>query len=138
MSGNLPYDPESLQLGFKFDFPLENRKAEGKSVAAIYKAKAFERQRTFTRQELNRFYEITLQSIDIGIQRWEVTNREYETTLVMAEVEKKKWVQGAADLFIVNLREQDTADADVRRWTTLYEYFQLSLDAQLYSSTFIY
>ncbi len=138
MSGNLPYDPESLQLGFKFDFPLENRKAEGKSVAAIYKAKAFERQRTFTRQELNRFYQITLQSIDIGIQRWEVTNREYETTLVMAEAEKKKWVQGAADLFIVNLREQDTADADVRRWTTLYEYFQLSLDAQLYSSTFIY
>jgi hypothetical protein len=56
----------------------------------------------------------------------------------MAEAEKKKWVQGAADLFIVNLREQDTADADVRRWTTLYEYFQLSLDAQLYSSTFIY
>lgn len=136
MSGNRPYDPQSLQVGFKFDFPLENRKAEGKSVSALYKVKAIERQRAFTHQELSRFYQITLQSIDIDIKRWEVTNREYESTILMADAEKKKWLQGAADLFIVNLREQDTADADVRRWTTLYEYYQSSLDARLYSSTF--
>jgi hypothetical protein len=56
---------------------------------------------------------------------------------MMANAEKKRWLQGAADLFIVNLREQDTADADVRRWTTLYDYFQSILDAKLYSATLL-
>jgi hypothetical protein len=137
MSGNLPYDPQSLQVGFKFDLPFENRKAEGKSVATLYKAKAVDRQRVFTLQELNRFYDISLQSIDIGIRRWEIINREFDNTLMMANAEKKRWLQGAADLFIVNLREQDTADADVRRWTTLYDYFQSILDAKLYSATLL-
>jgi outer membrane protein TolC len=135
MSGNLPYDPQSLQVGFKFDLPIENRKAEGKSVATLYKLKAIERQRIFTQQELNRFYDISLKSIDIGISRWEIINREFQNTLLMANAEKKKWLQGAADLFIVNLREQDTADADVRRWTTLYDYLQSTLDAKLYSAS---
>lgn len=137
MSGNLPYDPQSLQVGFKFDLPFENRKAEGKSVATLYKAKAVDRQRVFTLQKLNRFYDISLQSIDIGIRRWEIINREFDNTLMMANAEKKRWLQGAADLFIVNLREQDTADADVRRWTTLYDYFQSILDAKLYSATLL-
>ena len=137
MSGNLPYDPQSLQIGFTFDLPLENRKAEGKSVAALYKLKAIDRQRIFTQQELNRFYDISLKSIEIGISRWEIINREFQSTLQMANAEKKKWLQGAADLFIVNLREQDTADADIRRWTTLYEFYQSSLDAKLYSASLI-
>lgn len=136
LSGNLPYDPQSLQVGVKFDIPLENRKAEGKSVAAVYKSKAVEKQRLFTYQELNRYYDMTLLSIQIGQQRWEITSREFQNTLTMAEAEKRRWFQGATDLFIVNLREQDVADADVKRWTTLYEYFQSTLDAKLYSVSF--
>ncbi len=40
LSQNAAYDPESLQLGIRFDFPLENRKGKGKSVATEYKTKA--------------------------------------------------------------------------------------------------
>jgi outer membrane protein TolC len=136
LSGNRPYDQDSLQLGVKFDLPLENRKAEGKSVASLYKYKAFERQKIFTFQELTRYYDLTILAIEIGHRRWEITNREFENSLTMASAEKKRWLQGATDLFIVNLREQDTAESDVKRWTTLYEYFQSTLDAKLYSATF--
>ena len=51
----------------------------------------------------------------------------------MAEAEKNRWSQGAFDLFVVNLREQDVADVDIRRWTALYDYHQYHLDARLFS-----
>ncbi len=136
LSRNLPYDPQSLQVGIKFDLPFENRKAKGKSLATQYKLKALERQRLYTYQELNRYYDMSLVAIDIGMRRWETTTREYENTVIMAEAEKKRWIQGATDLFIVNLREQDSAESDVKRWTTLYEYHQSTLDAKLYSASF--
>ena len=115
---------------------LTYKKLCGVSVASLYKYKAYERQRIFTFQELTRYYDLTLLAIEIGHRRWEITNREFENSLTMAGAEKKRWLQGATDLFIVNLREQDTAESDVKRWTTLYEYFQSTLDAKLYSATF--
>ena len=51
----------------------------------------------------------------------------------MSEAEKNRWTQGASDLFIVNLREQDVADVEMRRWTALYDYHQYHLDAGLFS-----
>lgn len=53
----------------------------------------------------------------------------------MAEAEKSRWMQGASDLFIVNLREQDVADVDIRRWSALYDYHQYLLDAKLFSAS---
>ena len=51
----------------------------------------------------------------------------------MADAEKSRWTSGASDLFVVNLREQDVADVEIRRWTALYDYHQYNLDARLFS-----
>ena len=135
LSPNEAYDPQSMQIGLKFDFPLENRKAEGKTVAFSYKVQAIEKQKYFLEQELAQQFNFFKQASNQSKERWEITSREYESTRKMAEAEKSKWSQGASDLFIVNLREQDVADVDIRRWSALYDYHQYLIDAKLFSGT---
>lgn len=136
LSPNAAYDPESLQLGVKFDLPLENRKAEGKSVSFMYKVKALEKQKILLEQELAQQISFFISASSRSRERWDITTREFENTKKMAEAEKSKWSQGASDLFIVNLREQDVSDVDIRRWTALYDYHQYLLDAKLFSAGF--
>lgn len=133
LSSNDPYDPERLQVAVKFDFPLENRKAEGKSVSYIYKVLAIEKNRQFLESELSQQLSFFIKASSDSKMRWEITTKEFEGSRKMAEAEKNRWSQGASDLFVVNLREQDVADVDIRRWTALYDYHQYHLDARLFS-----
>jgi hypothetical protein len=134
LSPNDPYDPERLQVAVKFDFPLENRKAEGKSVSYNYKVMAIEKNRLYLESELSQQLGFFVQASTDSKTRWEITTKEYEGTRKMAVAEKKRWTQGASDLFVMNLREQDVADVDIRRWTALYDYHQYHLDARLFSA----
>lgn len=133
LSQNAPYDPERLQVGIKFDIPLENRKAEGKSVAAAYKVRALEKNSQFLEAQLLQQVSFFSKASSDSKLRFEITNQEFEGAKKMADAEKRRWGQGASDLFIVNLREQDVADVDINRWTALYDYHQYYLDAMLFS-----
>lgn len=136
LSANHPNGPENLTVGVKFDYPLENRKARGKTVAFSYKAQAAEKQNQYIRRELSRFHEFSVESAMTSLKRWQTVSEEFENTVRMATAEKTKWTQGSSDLFLVNIREQDVADADIRRWTSLYEVKQFELDAKLFSAGF--
>lgn len=133
LSPNEPYDPERLQVGLKFDFPIENRKAEGKSVSYRYKVMAIEKNRQFLESELTQQLNFFIKASSDSKMRWDITTNEFEGAKKMAEAEKNRWSQGASDLFVVNLREQDVADVEIRRWTALYDYHQYHLDARLFS-----
>jgi len=137
LSANNPYDPDRLQIGVKFDFPLENRKAEGKSVASEYKYLALKKQRIFLYESLKREFDFSVETVSISKDRWNYTSEEFQKNLVLAQAERTRWTQGASDLYIVNLREQDAAEADIKRWSVWYEYHQSILDARLYSARLI-
>lgn len=73
----------------------------------------------------------------IAEKNWKTLSSEVEGSTKMALAEKSRWVQGAADLFTVNLREQDVADADIRRWSALYEHHQSRIDGELFAGTIL-
>ncbi len=129
--GSAPYDPDRLQIGVRFDFPLENRKAKGKSVESSYKKKAVERRLVYTERELRLNYENSVQLISIAKDRFLTTTSEAEKTRTMAQAEETRYRMGGSDLFVVNLRELDVTDAEIRRWTSWYEFHQAVLDAKL-------
>lgn len=134
LSQNNPYDPESIQLGLKFDFPLENRKAEGKSVSEQYKMKAIEKNLSYLEMELKQTFDYSKTAMSLSKERWQILQDEAERTQMMSKAERTRWQQGSADLFTVNLREQDLADVMIRKWTTWYDYHQNLLDVLLYSN----
>ena len=135
LSNRPGYGEHILEVGINFDFPLENRKADGKSVSYYYKQKAVEKELLYMQQQLIQQFNFSRDASDNSHRRWEVSNKEYENTKKVADGERKKWTLGATDLFVVNLREQDQADVDQRRWKALYEYHQYNLDASLFSAS---
>lgn len=137
LSPNQPYDPDRIQVGVSFDLPLENRKAEGKTVASEYKYRALEKEKDYFLQNINQQLTYVQNAIEITRKRWELTSSEFEKTTDLAKAERIRWNQGASDLYIVGLREQDAAEADIKRWEIWYEYHQHILDARLYSGKLV-
>ncbi len=137
LSGNVPWDPSTLQVGLKFDMPFENRKAEGKTTAAEYKFRALLREKDFMVQQLRQQLNFSYDALQATRGRWEVTSSEFEKSVKIADAERTRWGQGASDLFILALREQDAADVDVKRWDVWYEYHQLLIDTRLFSGKMI-
>lgn len=132
LSGNYPYDPDNLQVGVRFDFPLENRKARGKTVAQEYKLKALERRLDYTLRELKANYDNSLTVIGINLRRFKTTSDEAEKSKTMAEAERVRFRMGDSELFTVILRELDVADAEIRKWSSWYDFHQAELDAKLF------
>lgn len=134
LSQNNPYDPESLQVGLKFDLPLENRKAEGKSVSESYKLKALEKNFSYVQNEISQTFDYSSRAMKLHSERWEILKSEVEKTQTMSSAERRRFEEGSSDIFLVNLREQDLAEVMIRKWTAWYEYHQNFLDALLVSA----
>lgn len=138
LSPNAAYDPDTLQVGVKFDLPLENRKAEGKTSAYHYKLGALEKQREFLSRELQTWHSFSLTAMRESKERWHIVAREAKNAKTVADGERRRWQQGASNLYLVYLREQEVADTEIRKWTVLYEYLQYSLDVRLFSASLIH
>lgn len=132
LAGNSPNDPDRLQVGVRFDFPLENRKARGKSVAQVYKVKALDKRIEFTLRELSANYENAVTVLQINLKRFATTSDEAEKSMTMARAEQTRFRLGGSELFTVLLRELDVADAEIRKWTSWYDFHQAVLDAKLF------
>lgn len=131
LSQNAPYDPDELKVGVGFSFPLENRKASGKTVAEEYKKKAIERRLSFGTSEYSLSYSALLDSYKILDKSWENLVAESEATERMARGERAKWQQGGSDLYFVNLREEDVADVEIKKWSTIVDLAQTDIDLRL-------
>ncbi len=137
IGGDDSYDRHRLQIGVSFEYPLENHKGRGKRQAARASLVAAEQQRRFIRNELVNTLKRAESQIHIATERAKVLGRELDNARVLAEAERRRWSHGDSDLYIVNLREQDVADAEAKLWTAYYEYEQLQLDARLVLASFV-
>ncbi|MFP5384741.1 MAG: TolC family protein [Bacteriovoracia bacterium] len=137
LSPNEPYDPRSLQIGVMFKFPLENRKARGKAVATEYKYLAMKKEVQFMLEGLKRQLDFSLEAMARSLSRWRIIGNELEKTKDISEAERTRWAQGASDLYIVTLREQEEAETNIKRWNVWLEYHLYNLDARLYSGIII-
>lgn len=126
-----PYGREALQVGVGFSFPLENRKARGKSVAEEYKKRAIEKRLEFSTKDYVFSYESLRDSYAVLLESWKNLKDESKATDTMARGERAKWQQGGSDLYFVNLREEDVAEVEIKKWSTIVELAQTDIDLRL-------
>ncbi len=131
LSSDGPYGRDALQLGVGFSFPLENRKARGKTVAEEYKKMAIEKRLEFSTKDYALSYQSLRESYDILLESWTNLKNESQATETMARGERSKWQQGGSDLYFVNLREEDVADVEIKKWSTIVELAQTDIDLRL-------
>ncbi len=103
-----------LTLGLSVDIPTLNRVAEGRAaVARAATTRVLELER-LTRDRIVADARAASMRIDAAVRRAQVTRRELRVAHQLAEAELKRFELGESNLLLVNLREQASAEADIR------------------------
>ena len=120
--GRAPADPElgrSLQgpvveAGLFLDIPIPNRAARSRVVAAEAALRKTGRQLDFSRERVTVDVADALSALAAARERLVLASLEEKLTRELELGERKKLDAGESTLFLVNLREQSTAEAAVR------------------------
>lgn len=126
---------DEQRLALMLEIPIERRLAKGKSEATAAKKRALEYQIKLYREKIGtsaRAMSVQLKSLTMELKN---IKQEAELAQKLQNAERIKFKEGGSDFFVVNLREQDAADAKAKFFQrlskfkkTLSVYKQLTMD----------
>jgi hypothetical protein len=96
------------------EIPLENRKGKGKRAEVAGKKAALNYRREWLEREWEARIKQNAQALTTTRKQLELQQSEVGDTSKMARAEMTRFNQGDSDIFFVNIREQDEAEAQVR------------------------
>ncbi len=106
--------PQEFKLGLAFEFPAQNRAARGKVGAAEAKLRQLTRQQTYQQEQTEAEVRDALSALEAARARVEVLAGEVTVSRELEDAERTRFDLGEGTLFILNLREQATLDAQIR------------------------
>jgi outer membrane protein TolC len=113
--GGTPRSGTESKVGVTFTLPLQQSAARGRIAQTNAEIDAFKQRRRFLEDQIV----ADIGAIDIAVTnsaRLTVLARdEAERAGAMAAAERRRFTLGASDFFLVNVREEAAADAEVRR-----------------------
>ena len=123
--------PQEFKAGLVFDLPFRNRTARGKAAGAEAKIRQLDLRAKFLRDQIEAEVQDAAIAVEAARQRLAILAEEIQVSRELEDAEKARFELGEGTLFILNLREQATADAAIRkaladadyqRALTSYEY----------------
>jgi cobalt-zinc-cadmium efflux system outer membrane protein len=130
-------DPDELRVGVKIEIPIENNKALGKEQEANAKIKGLKHLRDWLEGKWRTSLEQVFQQLGDTLERLKIQKVEVESSEKMAQAERIRLQQGDSDIFFVNIREQDAADAQAKFIDTQAQFFTLLAQYQALSAQWI-
>jgi outer membrane protein TolC len=126
-------DPDQLRVGLRIEIPIENRKGRGKLKEVNAKVNALSQRSTWLEREWSTLISQNNVGLTTTRQQLKLLESEVSDTVKMAQAEVGRLDQGDGDVFFVNIREQDEAEARLRMIETkaLHEFLiaeRLALD----------
>ena len=111
--------------------PLQRRAARGKLNESKAKLKELNAQLTLITDQLQAQMRALVLELETTVKLLDLVSQEVTQTRRLREAEYKRFENGASDFFLVNLREQAAADADLRYHSTRMDaaIAQISYDA---------
>ncbi|MDZ7637330.1 MAG: TolC family protein [Bryobacterales bacterium] len=122
--------PEELKAGLFFNLPVQRRKATGKLQAAEAKIGQVRAKEQFQRDKIAADVRDSLLAVEMAYQRVNLLQQEVAVARQLQVLEKDRFDLGDSTLFLVNLREQATFDAEVRAVSATEDYFRSFADYQ--------
>ncbi len=122
--GDLVRAPFVLEVGLKIELPLLNRYAKGKFQAADAGMVRSEAQLRLMKDQIKAEVLSAQSILRIAQKRIELNQEEVSVAKQTQEGEWKKFRMGDSNLVFVNLREQFTAEAELRLVDSQLEYFK--------------
>lgn len=126
-----------FSFGFKFSFPLFNREARGASSAADMETEATQQKLRLVRQKLEIDFEKSLLEMNAMSTIFRLQVEESSLAQQVEAAERKRFLHGDSSLLNVNLREQDSALAQIRTIDSLLEFKEKDLELHLLTNTWL-
>ncbi len=112
--GGISRDSTDLKVGFTFTVPLQRRAAQGRLAQAEAELREIELREQRLGEELAIELENVLVELDAALRIARLARAEVDQAERMARAERRRVELGAGNFFLVNVREENAADAQVR------------------------
>lgn len=122
--------PFKLEASLLADMPLQRRAARGRIQASQGKLAQLTAKRTFAADKIAVEVGNAIAALTTAMQRVQQARRSVELALRMQSAEQRKFELGDSNLLLVNIREQQTADAAQTKVDALTDFFKALADFQ--------
>ncbi len=122
--GSSALEQEENRIFLKIEIPIERRLARGKIEKARAQKRVVSYQQQLTLETMEANLKSLFQKLNTSSETILNTTKEVELAQILEKAENRKFSRGASDFFVVNLREQASADAKVKNMKARYEYNQ--------------
>lgn len=115
--------PEELKGGLYFDLPVQRRRATGRLQASEANVAQIRAREQFQRDQISADVRNALLAVQMAFDRLQILRQEVEVATQLQGLEQDRFDLGDSTLFLVNLREEATFDAELRTVSAIEEYF---------------
>jgi outer membrane protein TolC len=114
-AGGTSFNGFDTKVGLSFSVPLEQRGARGRIAQTNAEIDAFKQRRRFLEDQIETDIAALGIAVDNASRLVMLAANEAARANDMAVAERRRFSAGASDFFLVNVREESAADAEVRR-----------------------
>jgi outer membrane protein TolC len=114
-AGGSSFNGPDAKVGLTFSVPLEQRSARGRIAQTNAELDAFQQRRRFLEDQIEADITGLAIAVDNAARLVTLASDEAARANDMAVAERRRFGAGASDFFLVNVREESAADAEVRR-----------------------
>lgn len=112
--GGPTFDSTDTVVGVTLTVPLQRREARGRLQRAEAELRALELRQRRISDQIEVELDNILTNLGAALRLADLADQEVEQATAMVNAERKRFRLGAGDFFLVNLREESAADAQVR------------------------
>lgn len=112
--GGPTFDSTDTVVGVTFKVPLQRRAARGRLRRAEAELREMELRQQRTADQIEVELDNILTNLNAALRLAQLADDEVEQATTMVAAERKRFALGAGDFFLVNLREERAADAQIR------------------------
>jgi outer membrane protein TolC len=116
------------RVKLNFEIPLQIRKGAGKMRAGKAKAAQIKTKQRWAQEKI----QVETKSLSVKLNSYadlyQVTSEQVELSKKLASAERKKFFSGASDLILVNIRDENLAQAQIKNLSSRLKYHFVDAD----------
>lgn len=128
----LPQRPDlqdpALEVSLVLDIPLQNRVNEGRAATLRAQVDKASIQQRFAAERVTASVQDASSAMRRAEERIRAAEREVALALTLEDAERQRFEAGDSQLLFVNLREQQTAEAELRQVDAIFDYHRAITD----------
>ena len=118
----VPRGPDEVRAGVAFELPLQRRTATGQEAAAQARIRQLDQRVQFQRDQIQVDVRDAVSAVRRFFEGVQVLRAEVDATKRVEDAERQRYQLGESTLFVLNQRELQTGDAQVREVAALADY----------------